>query len=176
MRTLRLRVAAALAVVAVALGTDSALAVTQFSTYWSTNDLTGTCGDQRGGYVVALQLFEHTLGSNPDPIDNIFGVHTDSGLRALQRYYGVTVDGCAGSQTWSKMRGSLLARCAAGYVCYPYPEASHYADLGYGRVYFGKSSSCAWISVMYNVTTAGAVVYGNDYSFDPRLIGKICTA
>ncbi len=134
----------------------SAHAATQFSSSWKTNDYTGCCvANRSGGHVLAIQQFERSYGANKDALDDYWGPHSDAGLKALQRYYRITADGCAGPITWSYMRGSLISRCRPGYVCF---EPTALIALGYTYQYFSKSSyNCSWTSYTNVNPVAGPV-------------------
>lgn len=157
------------------LGSGQALAA-QFNYWWNTNDYVGYCGDQSGGYVLAVQQYERSLGSNKTAEDNYFGPNTYNGLTALQRYYGIPADGCAGPQTWSYMHTSLQSRCAPGYACYPDPNANYVISLGYTTQYFSYSSGCDWAPFTSGNPVAGPVYQNTYYGFDQRLTGQVCGA
>lgn len=53
--------------------------------------------------VELLQLALERAGFSPNGIDGAFGAKTFSALTAFQRSRGLTVDGVAGSKTWSKL-------------------------------------------------------------------------
>lgn len=42
----------------------------QYNNSWDSNAVTGYCGGQTGGYVVAIQQMERSRGTNTTPIDN----------------------------------------------------------------------------------------------------------
>lgn len=151
----------------------SAQAGVQYSDSWKTNDYTGYCAaGQSGGYVLAIQQFERSYGANKDALDNYWGAHSDAGLKALQRFFGITADGCAGPITWSYMRASLINRCRPGYVCF---APSHMAALGYTYQYFDKRDyNCSWSSYTNVNPVAGPVKQRTYYGFYGSLGGPIC--
>lgn len=65
----------------------------------------------RGPDVELLQLALARAGYNPGGIDGVFGPLTHEALLRFQRDYGLTADGIAGPQTWSRLRPYLV-----GYV------------------------------------------------------------
>jgi hypothetical protein len=144
----------------------------QYSSSWKTNDYVAYCAEQSGGYVLAVQQFERSLGSNKDALDNYWGPHSSAGLKALQRYYRIDDDGCAGPITWSYMRSSLISRCSPGYYC---PGPSHRIFLGYTSQYFHKyASTCEWASYTSNNPVAGPVRQYRYYALDDSLRGYYC--
>src|SRR3954471_4503793 len=58
----------------------------------------------RGDDVTNLQDRLHELGYDAGPVDGVFGSETESGLRALQRDYGLTSDGTCGPATLRALR------------------------------------------------------------------------
>lgn len=54
----------------------------------------------RGPEVAFLQESLAALGFSGGPVDGIFGIWTEDGLRELQRSYGLRVDGVAGEEVW----------------------------------------------------------------------------
>lgn len=59
----------------------------------------------RGNLTRVLQALLHIKGYNVGPFDGIFGVKTESAVRAFQRARRLIVDGIAGAQTWSALLG-----------------------------------------------------------------------
>lgn len=94
-------------------------------------------------------------------------------MRALQRFYNIKDDGCAGPVTWSKLRGSVMPRCSPGYVC---QTASHYANLGFTTQYFNYRSNCEWASYTNNNPVGGPVKTFSYYALDGLLHGPNCRA
>jgi N-acetylmuramoyl-L-alanine amidase len=58
----------------------------------------------RGDDVTNLQDRLHELGYDAGPVDGVFGVETEVGLRAFQRDYGLTSDGTCGPATLRALR------------------------------------------------------------------------
>lgn len=154
------------------LGVGSA-AADQYSNSWSSNDRTGYCGDTSGGYVLAVQQFERSLGSNDDALDDYFGSHTYAGLKKLQAHYGITQDGCAGPVTWDHMRESVHPIVPPDYAC-PSLKYCSYVYLGHTEQYFNHLQDCAWASYTAGNPVAAPVRQGEDYSFSSSLHGQQC--
>lgn len=150
----------------------SALAHDQYGN-WSSNDYTGYCSTQSGGYLVAVQQYARSYGSYSGAVDAAWGSGSDAGLKALQRYYSIPADGCAGPQTWSNMQSSLTALCSPGYVCNG-PSARVY--LGREYQYFDHRSGCTWTSYTNNNPVGGPVRQYTYYRFGFALGGAICQA
>lgn len=169
----KIRWAVAFGTAGVFLLSTMAHAGVQYSNSWKTNDYTGYCAaGQSGGYVLAIQQFERSYGANKDALDNYWGSHSDAGLKALQRYYRITADGCAGPITWSNMRASLISRCSPGYVCL---GPAFLISLGYTYQYFDKRDpSCSWSSYTNVNPVASPVAQRTYYGFYGSLGGPIC--
>jgi N-acetylmuramoyl-L-alanine amidase len=58
----------------------------------------------RGDDVTSLQDRLHELGYDAGPVDGVFGLDTEIGLRAFQRDYGLTSDGTCGPATLRALR------------------------------------------------------------------------
>ncbi|NET62196.1 MAG: peptidoglycan-binding protein [Symploca sp. SIO2E6] len=54
----------------------------------------------RGEAVTYLQQHLNHMGFGSLVVDGIFGPATEKSVKKLQAYYGLTVDGIVGSQTW----------------------------------------------------------------------------
>jgi N-acetylmuramoyl-L-alanine amidase len=83
-------------------------------TYRALNEARWSLGDRllrydperaiRGDDVINLQERLHELGYDAGPVDGVFGVDTEGGLRAFQRDYGLTSDGTCGPATLRALR------------------------------------------------------------------------
>ena len=56
-----------------------------------------------GEDVEYLQRRLNGIGFGSLVVDGIFGVATEEAVKKFQKYYGLTVDGIVGSQTWAKL-------------------------------------------------------------------------
>ena len=56
-----------------------------------------------GEDVAYLQGRLNGIGFGPLAIDGIFGPATEEAVKKFQKYYGLTVDGIVGIQTWAKL-------------------------------------------------------------------------
>ena len=56
-----------------------------------------------GEDVEYLQRRLNGIGFGSLVVDGIFGVATEESVKKFQKYYGLTVDGIVGSQTWAKL-------------------------------------------------------------------------
>lgn len=54
-------------------------------------------------YVEYLQRQLNGFGFSSLVVDGIFGAATEEAVKNFQRYYGLTVDGVVGPQTWAKL-------------------------------------------------------------------------
>ncbi|MDJ0798717.1 MAG: peptidoglycan-binding protein [Calothrix sp. MO_167.B12] len=61
------------------------------------------CFGSKGEDVEYLQRRLNGIGFGSLVVDGIFGVATESAVKKFQKYYGLTVDGIVGSQTWAKL-------------------------------------------------------------------------
>lgn len=82
----------------------------------------------RGDDVAALQERLAVLGVLPAPVDGIFGVQTEAGLRELQRGLGVEPDGVCGPATLRAL--DTLARAVGGGDPWALREEAHVAGAG----------------------------------------------
>ncbi|NEP90081.1 MAG: peptidoglycan-binding protein [Okeania sp. SIO2C2] len=57
----------------------------------------------KGKDVEYLQRRLNGIGFGSLVVDGIFGVATEESVKKFQKYYGLTVDGIVGSQTWAKL-------------------------------------------------------------------------
>ncbi|NEQ72419.1 MAG: peptidoglycan-binding protein [Okeania sp. SIO2C9] len=57
----------------------------------------------RGEDVEYLQRRLNGIGFGSLVVDGIFGVATEESVKKFQKYYGLTVDGIVGSQTWATL-------------------------------------------------------------------------
>lgn len=83
-------------------------------TYRALNEARWSLGDRllrydperaiRGDDVINLQERLHELGYDAGPVDGVYGVDTETGLRAFQRDYGLTSDGTCGPATLRALR------------------------------------------------------------------------
>ena len=56
-----------------------------------------------GEDVAYLQGRLNGIGFGPLVVDGIFGAFTEEAVKNFQKYYGLTVDGIVGIQTWAKL-------------------------------------------------------------------------
>ncbi len=82
----------------------------------------------RGDDVAELQERLAVLGVLPAPVDGIFGVQTEAGLRELQRGLGVEPDGVCGPSTLRAL--NTLARAVGGGDPWALREEAHVAGAG----------------------------------------------
>ena len=68
-------------------------------------------GDKGKEVKTAQQLLNHK-GYGAGSVDGIFGENTEKAVRALQKNYGITVDGIIGTDTWDSLEVDG-PRCAA---------------------------------------------------------------
>ena len=61
------------------------------------------CRDSRGEDVEYLQGRLNSIGFGYLVIDGIFGLATEEAVQKFQKYYGLTVDGIVGIQTWAQL-------------------------------------------------------------------------
>ena len=61
------------------------------------------CFGSTGKDVEYLQRRLNGIGFGSLVVDGIFGVATEEAVKKFQKYYGLTVDGIVGSQTWAKL-------------------------------------------------------------------------
>ena len=59
-------------------------------------------GDRGKEVKTAQQLLNHK-GYGAGSVDGIFGENTEKAVRALQKNYGITVDGIIGTDTWDSL-------------------------------------------------------------------------
>src|SRR5690606_36542004 len=59
----------------------------------------------RGNLTWILQAALYVSGHDPKGIDGIFGANTEKAVKSFQRAKGLSVDGIAGKNTWSKLLG-----------------------------------------------------------------------
>ena len=59
-------------------------------------------GDKGKEVKTAQQLLNHK-GYGAGSVDGIFGENTEKAVRALQKNYGITVDGIIGTDTWDSL-------------------------------------------------------------------------
>ena len=67
-----------------------------------------------------------TYNNKPLAEDGLFGAHSDAAVRYFQSYYGLTVDGKAGSQFWQKMESLLTAGSTSATATYYYPHSQNF--------------------------------------------------
>jgi peptidoglycan hydrolase-like protein with peptidoglycan-binding domain len=133
---------------------------------WSTNDYAGSCGDSSGGYVLAIQEAAYSRGSYGGPLDDLVGPNTVNGIRGLQTYLGLSVDGCAGPITWGAVRNLLQ---------YIGPPPGYVADGPLYGINFGARSQYysyngCWASFAYRGTSS-PVTSLRYYEFAGGLVG-----
>ena len=63
----------------------------------------------RGTAVWDLQQQLKRAGFDPGPIDGVFGGKTEAAVKALQKAYGLVVDGIAGPKTYQALQANLAA-------------------------------------------------------------------
>lgn len=68
-----------------------------------TNSRPVLCFGSKGEDVEYLQRRLNGIGFGSLVVDGIFGVATEEAVKKFQKYYGLTVDGIVGSQTWAKL-------------------------------------------------------------------------
>ncbi|MEM7581037.1 MAG: peptidoglycan-binding protein [Cyanobacteria bacterium P01_A01_bin.80] len=68
-----------------------------------TNSRPVLCFGSKGSDVEYLQRRLNGIGFGSLVVDGIFGVATEESVKKFQKYYGLTVDGIVGSQTWAKL-------------------------------------------------------------------------
>ena len=64
-------------------------------------------GDLQRILITYLQRYLNSLGFGPLEVDGIFGLATEKSVKKLQTFYGLTVDGIVGQQTWSTIFNNL---------------------------------------------------------------------
>jgi peptidoglycan hydrolase-like protein with peptidoglycan-binding domain len=123
--------------------------------------------DQRpGGYVLAIQEAAYSRGSYGGPLDDLVGPNTVNGIRGLQTYLGLSVDGCAGPITWGAVRNLLQ---------YIGPPPGYVADGPLYGINFGARSQYysyngCWASFAYRGTSS-PVMSLRYYEFAGGLVG-----
>jgi len=61
------------------------------------------CFGSKGEDVKYLQTRLNGIGFGSLVVDGIFAVATEESVKKFQKYYGLSVDGIVGSQTWAKL-------------------------------------------------------------------------
>ncbi len=61
-----------------------------------------------GEDVKYLQRQLNIFRFGPLVVDGIFGVVTEEAVKKFQKYYGLTVDGIVGPQTWATLQGRYI--------------------------------------------------------------------
>ncbi|NET46821.1 peptidoglycan-binding protein [Okeania sp. SIO2B3] len=61
------------------------------------------CFGSKGEDVEYLQTRLNGIEFGSLAVDGIFGVATEEAVKKFQKYYGLTVDGIVGNQTWAKL-------------------------------------------------------------------------
>ncbi|NEQ71279.1 MAG: peptidoglycan-binding protein [Symploca sp. SIO2D2] len=61
------------------------------------------CFGSQGEDVEYLQRRLNGIEFGSLVVDGIFGIATEEAVKKFQKYYGLTVDGIVGSQTWAKL-------------------------------------------------------------------------
>ncbi len=61
-----------------------------------------------GEDVEYLQKWLNAAGFGSLVVDGIFGVATEEAVKKFQKYYGLTVDGIVGPQTWATLQGRYI--------------------------------------------------------------------
>jgi len=74
-----------------------------FSETQTTTPRATLCFSSTGEDVEYLQRRLNGIRFGCLVVDGIFGVATEESVKKFQKYYGLTVDGIVGSQTWAKL-------------------------------------------------------------------------
>ena len=61
------------------------------------------CFGSKGDNVKYLQTRLNGIRFGSLVVDGIFSVATEESVKKFQKYYGLSVDGIVGSQTWAKL-------------------------------------------------------------------------
>lgn len=128
------------------LPAQSALAALNTTTSWSNNDYVGNCAEVNGGYVIAAQSFLWGQGYYNIAVDNWWGSNSDTALRNYQNAHGLSVDGCAGPNTWGNMQGLLLDFGSGTNPRYESTSSSRYSWYNYSHANNDTTTSCRWSS------------------------------
>ncbi|WP_067924098.1 GH25 family lysozyme [Alicyclobacillus shizuokensis] len=105
----------------------------------------------KGADVIQLQLLLYRIGQHPGAVDGIFGVQTQSALKAFQAACGIAVDGICGPQSWSHLLSAhpasrpLLALGSRGdqVTDAQYLLAYHHQSVGTVDGLFGPKTDSA---------------------------------
>jgi hypothetical protein len=122
--------------------------------------------------VIAAQVAEYSyIGEFSSRIDNYWGPTSDGAMTALQRYFGIAQDGCAGPITWAYIRASVFnihqGDCRPGPGICIYSGPNYEIDISIPQ-YYGRAR--CWSSYISNDYVGGPVRSGWYYMFDRSLI------
>lgn len=105
----------------------------------------GSCGEQCGEQVLALQQGLGALGFYDGPVDGLYGVSTVDGVKRFHREYRLPVDGIAGPQTLEALQTALAVSLSGGIVTSAEAIIIHSQEVTWNQVHLGRQHAPQWL-------------------------------
>jgi peptidoglycan hydrolase-like protein with peptidoglycan-binding domain len=143
---------------------------------WDAGPEVGSCGEQTGGFVAAVEFYLSATGAYSGEFDSEYGPLLEAAITTYKSNHGLTADACVGSGMWFDMQSQLIDEgqvnpCTGNGGAGSTAENWWYLHNNRLAVYFERNSNETWFSNFDRPLSVDAVspLSYNPYRFSTEL-------